>query len=310
MMYCKIKPIFFLVVSMACLALLALPAVGHQLVESAPAKAHVSFVGKSLINVLKDYNQQGYKTIFSSVQVNSGMVIVHEPVESSGIPLLKELLETFDLTMYSGPNNTQIVKKIEREKSKNKPEQTVKVSAPQKRSIEKIEISASQYNIAYSQSSEQLFMDKEEIEQLSHLANDLTRAISNLPGVAGGNSSAKPYIRGGHSTENLYLLDGMPLFSPFHLKDSGSYLSTIDAFTVGDLQLITGGSTVEYGEHLTGVVNIRSQDVDEDYPYAIGMNFLDLKAKMGGKLSETNNSEWFISMNYLAPRLFALAQIR
>jgi len=283
-------------IAIACLSLLVLPAVGHQLVESAPAKAHVSYVGKSLINVLKDYNQQGYKVIFSSVQVNRSMIIAHEPVANSGIELLNELLEKFDLTTFPGPNNTQIIKKIETQKSKKTPELIVKNNASQKHSIEKIEISASQYNIAYSQSSEQLFMDKEEIEQLSHLANDLTRAISNLPGVAGGNSSAKPYIRGGHSSENLYLLDGMPLYSPFHLKHSGSYLSTIDAFTVGDLQLITGGSTVEYGDHLTGVVNIRSQDIDEDYPYAIGMNFLDLKAKMGGKLSETNNSEWFISL--------------
>lgn len=160
--------------------------------------------------------------------------------------------------------------------------------------IENVIISASQYDIAYTETAEQHFMGQQEIERLSHLANDVVRAASHLPGVSGGDVSARIHIRGGTSQENLFLLDGMPLYEPFHLREAGSYFSTIDAFTVGEAQIITGGAPVEYGDHLSGVINLSTANYNEERPWSFGINFLDIKAKGSGPLLK--NNDWFVAV--------------
>ena len=63
-------------------------------------------------------------------------------------------------------------------------------------SVEHIEVSTNRYDISYAQSAHQLHMSREDIEQISHLANDVNRAVVMLPGMAGGGVSAELFIRG------------------------------------------------------------------------------------------------------------------
>ncbi len=161
-------------------------------------------------------------------------------------------------------------------------------------SIEKIVISASQYDITYSQSSDIQFMGQEDIEKLSHLTNDVNRAITKLPGVAGGDVSARAHIRGGSAEENSYLLDGMPFYNAYHMKLGGSYFGIIDSFLIDQAQIITGGAPVEFGEHLSGVINLTSSAGDGEYSTALGIDFLTAKLKTGGNFNQGDNN-WFIS---------------
>jgi hypothetical protein len=161
--------------------------------------------------------------------------------------------------------------------------------------IEKFIVSASQFNIDYAQTSDNKFMSQSDLEQISHLANDVNRAVANIPGIAGGDVSARINIRGGTSDENIFLLDDMPLYDPFHMKEAGGLFGIVDSFTISDAQIITGGAPVEFGEHLSGVINVSSQDWQEKAPWAIGINFLDLKAKGSGQFSGSEN-DWIFSL--------------
>ena len=165
-------------------------------------------------------------------------------------------------------------------------------------SIERVVISASQYDIAYTDISGDKFFDQKDIERMSHLTNDINRAVAHLPGVAGGDISAQLHIRGGTAQENSFLFDGMPLFDPYHFKAGGSFFSIIDSFTIGEAQIITGGAPVEFGDHLSGVINVTSNNWDEERPWAIGINFLDVKAKASGSLGKDSdkNNNWFFSL--------------
>ncbi|NQZ81220.1 MAG: TonB-dependent receptor [Colwellia sp.] len=160
--------------------------------------------------------------------------------------------------------------------------------------IEKFVVSTSQFNIDYAQTSDKKFMSQDDLEQISHLASDVNRAVANIPGVAGGDVSARINIRGGTSHENVFLLDGMPLYDPFHMKEAGGLFGIVDSFTISHAQIITGGAPVEFGDHLSGVINVSSQDWQQETPWAVGINFLDLKVKGSGQFKDSENN-WFFS---------------
>ena len=161
-------------------------------------------------------------------------------------------------------------------------------------SIEKIVISASQHDITYSQSPDVQFMGQEDIAKLSHLANDVNRAITKLPGVAGGDVSSQVHMRGGSAEENSYLLDGMPFYDAYYMKVGGGFFGIIDSFLIDHAQIITGGAPIEFGEHLSGVVNLTSIAWDGEYSTALAIDFLAAKFKASGSFNQGDNN-WFIS---------------
>ncbi len=87
---------------------------------------------------------------------------------------------------------------------------------------------------------------------------DVLRAAQLLPGVQARNDySAGLNVRGGEADQNLILMDGFPIFNPFHF--GGLFGTFIDA-TVGDVQLLTGGFPAEYGGRLSSVFDVHSTE--------------------------------------------------
>ena len=87
---------------------------------------------------------------------------------------------------------------------------------------------------------------------------DIIRVVQLLPGVEARNDfSTGLNVRGGEADQNLILLDGYPIYNPFHL---GGLFSTFIDPTVRDVQLMTGGFPVRYGGRLSSVLDVRTAD--------------------------------------------------
>jgi hypothetical protein len=87
---------------------------------------------------------------------------------------------------------------------------------------------------------------------------DVLRAAQLLPGVEARNDfTAGLNVRGGEVDQNLILLDGYPIFNPFHL---GGLFGTFIDGSVGDLVLRTGGFPAQFGGRLSSVLDVRSPD--------------------------------------------------
>ena len=72
---------------------------------------------------------------------------------------------------------------------------------------------------------------------------DPVRAIQVLPGVVSTSDfSASFHVRGGSADQNLILLDGVPIFSPFHL---GGFFSVFNADMLDRAELFSGGFPAE-----------------------------------------------------------------
>ncbi len=89
-------------------------------------------------------------------------------------------------------------------------------------------------------------------------APDIIRIVQLLPGVEARNDfSTGLNVRGGESDQNLILLDGFPIYNPFHL---GGLFSTFIDPTVRDVTLMTGGFPARYGGRLSSVLDVHSAE--------------------------------------------------
>jgi len=65
------------------------------------------------------------------------------------------------------------------------------------------------------------------------------------------------HIRGGRSYENAYLLDGISIQDPLSGTGFGLQLS---ASAIEEIEIITGGFTAEFGQAMSGIINVKTKE--------------------------------------------------
>ena len=87
---------------------------------------------------------------------------------------------------------------------------------------------------------------------------DVVRVVQLLPGVVARNDyNTGLNVRGGEADQNLVLLDGFPIYNPFHL---GGLSSTFMDKTVGGIELMTAAFPARYGGRLSSVLDVQSAE--------------------------------------------------
>src|SRR5436305_8386270 len=91
---------------------------------------------------------------------------------------------------------------------------------------------------------------------------DVLRSLQLMPGVEARNDfSAGMNVRGGEADQNLILLDGYPVYNPFHF---GGLFGTFIDPAVGRVDMLTGGFPAPYGGRLSSVLNVQSSEEDRN----------------------------------------------
>lgn len=98
----------------------------------------------------------------------------------------------------------------------------------------------------------------ESLKALPGLAEaDVLRAVEVLPGVVSTSDFSSAFnVRGGSADQNLILLDGFPIFNPFHL---GGLFSVFNSDAVERAELLAGGFGAEYGGRVSSVLNVETR---------------------------------------------------
>lgn len=87
---------------------------------------------------------------------------------------------------------------------------------------------------------------------------DIFKYIQYIPGVSStGDISAKYYVRGGDSDQNLVMLNGVTIYTPYH---SLGLFSAVDPAMINSAEFLKGAFNSEYGGRLSSVMNIVSKD--------------------------------------------------
>lgn len=127
-------------------------------------------------------------------------------------------------------------------------------------------------------------LSKAELKLIPGLAEaDVLRAIEALPGVVSTSDLSSAYnVRGGSADENLILLDGIPIFNPFHL---GGIFSIFNSDMVERAELMAGGFPAEYGGRVSSVLNVLSDVGTGTFDVRAGVSVLATRLSVAGGLS-------------------------
>src|SRR5688500_1595326 len=114
---------------------------------------------------------------------------------------------------------------------------------------------------------------------------DVIRVAQLLPGVVARNDfSTGLVVRGGEADQNLVLLDGYPIYNPFHL---GGLFSTFMDATVGGIELTTGAFSSRHGGRLSSVLDVRSaEDARSGLHASADVSALAATGRVAGSFAE------------------------
>lgn len=112
---------------------------------------------------------------------------------------------------------------------------------------------------------------------------DVLRSLQYLSGVrTTGDVSARYYVRGGTGDQNLVLLNGVPVYNPFHAL---GLFSVIDPDMINSVEFYKGGFTAEYGGRLSSVLDITTKNGNQkSYDAEAEASYLTGKALIEGKI--------------------------
>lgn len=121
---------------------------------------------------------------------------------------------------------------------------------------------------------------------------DVFRSIQILPGVVSSSDvSSHFYVRGGAADQNLILLDGIRIYSPYHAM---GIFSIFDSDIINTTEVYTGAFPAGYGGRLSSVVNLTTRDGSATgFNARSNINFLSSKVQLDG--SGVEQFRWIFS---------------
>ena len=174
--------------------------------------------------------------------------------------------------------------------------------------LKELVVTPGQFSILGAKMAPRQVLSKEDIQNMSW-AEDITRAVARLPGVASSDYSSKFTVRGGESDEVLINLDGMELYEPFHQRDfSGGLFSIVDIETIEGIELMTGGFSAAYGNRLSGVFNMRSKHIEPGQRHTVlGLSVMNARLYTDGTFNRGKGSYLFSARRGMLDVLFNAA---
>ena len=162
-------------------------------------------------------------------------------------------------------------------------------------SIDAIVVTASRYSLASDVPEVHAFLSQDELEALPRLAEDALKAVHRLPGAASNGLAGLAHMRGGDANETQVLLDGLPLYEPFHLRLLQSPSSVLDERIVDGLDVYAGGFTSEYGDRMSAIIDMRSLRPEAAAYYELGLSVMHTNALASHKFAD-GRGQWLASI--------------
>jgi vitamin B12 transporter len=135
--------------------------------------------------------------------------------------------------------------------------------------IDPISVSTSSFTMADKDGQT---LSSMEVVTTAGASADIFRAIQTFPGVNQVDEGAGMYVRGGDVLETTVILDQATIAHPYKYEsDTGGYFGMINPWLLSGTYFSTGGFSAKYGNILSGVLAMESQDLPEQSSITIGV---------------------------------------
>lgn len=118
---------------------------------------------------------------------------------------------------------------------------------------------------------------------------DIIKTLLTLPGVSAGNElMSGMYVHGGDGTDNLYLLDGVPLYNISHF---GGLFSSFNTDVTNGVDFYKSGFPARYGSRLSSVVDVDTKEGDLfKYHGNVSIGLIDGRVQVEGPIIKGKTS--------------------
>jgi len=162
--------------------------------------------------------------------------------------------------------------------------------------LPEIVVTSSRYQMRYESPASHTFLDRELTTKLPHLADEPVRAVVRLPGTTSDGVSTRHHVRGGAENEQLFLLDGLRLYEPYHLKDFHSIATIVDQGVIAGIDFYSAGYPVHYGDRMSGVVDISLREPPTGTYTELGLSLFNTSALSMGRFGGGDRGDWLVSV--------------
>ena len=118
---------------------------------------------------------------------------------------------------------------------------------------------------------------------------DVIKKLQRLPGVAAGNELMNGlYVHGGDGNDNLFLLDGVPLYNISHF---GGFFSSFNTDVIDNLDFYKSGFPARYGGRMSSVVDVETREGNmEKYHGSLSLGLIDGRIQVEGPIVKGKTS--------------------
>lgn len=246
--------------------------------------------GTSLSSYLESLAEQGLPIIYSSDLVRADQVLLEEPDASDPRASLDRILRPWGLKIADGSSGSLLVVRDEA---------SVRAPAPQAPAsaiaLPEIVVTSSLHRLQYVESGSHTYLERELATRIPAAAEEAVRLTNRLPGTASGGISSRNHIRGGEVNEVLFLLDGLRLYEPYHLKDFQAVASIVNASAISGIDFYTGGYPVRFGDRMSGVMSMQLREPAARRETELAVSFFNTSALSLGMFGAKEQGDWLVA---------------
>ena len=259
-----------------------------------------AYVGRAVVDVLKELQTSTLKLIFSSELVPASLRVTKEPKGTDPQQIALQLLEPHGLTLREGPGGTFIVVKRRQapaaakpapaESGPSEPAPTADEQKPL-RIEERVDVTERSRT---PEGARGYAVTPEAVQEMAGGLDNVIQSLGVLPGVAAVNDDeGRLAVRGAGPEHNLVVLDGVQIHNVQRLGEwTTSFLNPATAASIG---LDPSGLDARFGGRLSSVVNLETRDGRTDRKLAasgsVGLTNGDVLFE--GRMPGTKAGSWW-----------------
>jgi hypothetical protein len=258
------------------------------------AWAAAPYRGRAASAVIDELATAGHiQLVYTSAVVPAAAAIAVEPAPGPPLAVLDEVLSGMGLRLQQVEGRIYSIVPGRRTGAAAPADSTTTLAAPTV-PLAEIVVTASRYSLATDVPDIHVFLSQLELEALPRLAEDALKAVHRLPGAASNGLGGLAHMRGGDQNETLVLLDGLPLYEPFHLRLLQGPSSVLDQRIIAGLDVYAGGFTVEFGDRMSAVIDAHSLRPEAESYYELGLSLMHANALASQRFAD-GRGQWLAS---------------